>query len=254
MKLQISEILGKLKEFTGEGSVAKKVDWLKQNDSSTLRMILQHAFDPNIQYDLPEGDPPYKVNGAPIGLSETTLFSETRKLSYLWIEPSDTALKTMTTDQQSKLEAITTEQTKRSTALKEAESNLANLIKDYKDAEELIRQTKLKMANLMNEGKKATELVNKLKQSVVEIDQIMATAQRNIEQANRELNSRNPQQELMNKKLNIPKYKRELLFIELLEGLHKDEAEVLLATKNKSLHKKYPITKDIVKKAFPQLI
>ena len=68
MKLQISEILAKLKEFTGEGAVAKKVEWLKKHDSPTLRLLLQHNFDPNIAYNLPE-----KEGSRPIARGETTL-------------------------------------------------------------------------------------------------------------------------------------------------------------------------------------
>lgn len=253
MKLQISEILQKLTEFTGKDSATKKVEWLKKNDSATLRMILQHAFDPNVVYDLPEGIPPYKVNESPIGLTETTLFTETRKLSYLWTKPSDTAIKTTTNEQSSQLTAIGEEQKKRRDALSEAEATLTKLIQEYRDAEELIRTTKIKLVNLMDDGKRATLEVNRLKQAVAEIDTIAANTERNILSNNRELQQRNEQRELSNKALNIPKYKREMLFIELLEGLHKDDAQILLAVKDKTLNKKYPITKDIVKKAFPDI-
>lgn len=57
------------------------------------------------------------------------------------------------------------------------------------------------------------------------------------------------------KRANLPKTKREQLFIELLEGLHWKEAQVLCAVKDKALHKKYKaLTKSLVSEAFPGLI
>lgn len=52
---------------------------------------------------------------------------------------------------------------------------------------------------------------------------------------------------------NIPQTKRELMFIQLCEALHKTEAEVLCLVKDKQLHKKYRITKSVVKDAFPDI-
>ena len=53
----------------------------------------------------------------------------------------------------------------------------------------------------------------------------------------------------------LTKFRLEGLFISLLEGLHKDDAAIVLAMKDKNLTKLYPgITKDIVSKAFPGLI
>jgi len=47
--------------------------------------------------------------------------------------------------------------------------------------------------------------------------------------------------------------KREDLFIQMLEGLQETEAAVLIAAKDKVLHKKYKITKACVEAAFPQI-
>ena len=47
--------------------------------------------------------------------------------------------------------------------------------------------------------------------------------------------------------------KREQLFIQLLEGLHESEAEVLCHVKDKTLGKRYKITKACVEGAFPQI-
>jgi hypothetical protein len=51
----------------------------------------------------------------------------------------------------------------------------------------------------------------------------------------------------------LPQLKIESMFIAMLEGLHKDEAEILIKAVNKSLHKKYRITLAVVKEAFPQI-
>jgi len=47
--------------------------------------------------------------------------------------------------------------------------------------------------------------------------------------------------------------KREDLFIQMLEGLQESEAEVLVAAKDKVLHKKYKITRACVEGAFPSI-
>ena len=142
-KIQISEILANLAEFKGKDSTKKKVEWLQKNTSSTLAMVLHHAFDPKIVYKLPPGAPPYKVSDAPAGLGEASLYPETRRLSYLFHNPPP--------------------------------------------------------------GLRKSQL--------------------------------------------------EGLFISLLEGLHADEAKIVLAMKDKTLHKLYPaLTEDIVRKAFPALL
>lgn len=52
---------------------------------------------------------------------------------------------------------------------------------------------------------------------------------------------------------NLPQMKIEQMFIALLEGLHKSEAEVLVKAMNRSLHKRYRITQAVVKEAFPSI-
>ena len=47
--------------------------------------------------------------------------------------------------------------------------------------------------------------------------------------------------------------KIESMFIQLLEGLHESEAEVVVKAINKSLHKRYRITKATVHEAFPSI-
>lgn len=52
---------------------------------------------------------------------------------------------------------------------------------------------------------------------------------------------------------NVPMIRRESMFIQMLEGLHPDEAEILCLVKDKQLHKKYRITKNVVSEAFPSI-
>ena len=47
--------------------------------------------------------------------------------------------------------------------------------------------------------------------------------------------------------------RREMMFINLLRGLHPSEAEVLILTKDKRLSDKYKITLDNVKEAYPSI-
>lgn len=47
--------------------------------------------------------------------------------------------------------------------------------------------------------------------------------------------------------------KRESLFIELLESLHPDEAELVCLVKDKELTKKYRVTHNVVKEAYPDV-
>ena len=47
--------------------------------------------------------------------------------------------------------------------------------------------------------------------------------------------------------------KREQLFLQLLEGLHADEAEVICLMKDKKLTSKYKVTKAVVSEAYPDI-
>jgi hypothetical protein len=53
---------------------------------------------------------------------------------------------------------------------------------------------------------------------------------------------------------NITPMKREMMFIQLLEALHKSEAELLCLMKDKQVHKRYKLTKAVVKEAFPDIV
>ena len=48
-----------------------------------------------------------------------------------------------------------------------------------------------------------------------------------------------------------PKYKKELMFVQLLEGLHETEAKLIVNAKDKKLHQVYKgLSKEVVKEAF----
>lgn len=251
MKLQISEILGKLKEITGDGSIAKKAEWLRKNDSSTLRMLLQHNFDPSVSYNLPEGDPPFKRNDAPDkDLSETTLYAETRKLSYLWLQPSESALNSLTKTQKEQMSSLDKLEEQKSKELQEKILEYRESEKEIEDAREAIETARKRLTTAIENSKRLMQEGQALTREVELLATRSGEALKSILGANAELLGRKaPRAEQ-----NTPKYRLELQFIQLLESLHADEADVLLAVKNKSLQKKYPVTKDVVKKAFPDLL
>ena len=73
----ISEIFTKINNAKDK---PKKIEVLRQYDTPGMRMILKGAFDPKIQWDLPEGTPPYIENEAPAGTEHTFLEVEAKRL------------------------------------------------------------------------------------------------------------------------------------------------------------------------------
>jgi len=57
-----------------------KIAILKQFDNQAMRQLLKAAFDPKIEFDLPEGTPPFIRNEAPAGTEHTSLFYASKKL------------------------------------------------------------------------------------------------------------------------------------------------------------------------------
>ena len=51
----------------------------------------------------------------------------------------------------------------------------------------------------------------------------------------------------------LSQMKREQMFVQLLESLHADEAEILLLVKDKELQSKYRITRQVVEEAYPDI-
>jgi len=73
----MSEILDKVaKAKTKE----QKVNILRQHNSAALRMVIKSSFDPNIEWELPDGDVPYTRNDAPEGTEHNQLIHEARTL------------------------------------------------------------------------------------------------------------------------------------------------------------------------------
>ena len=58
----------------------KKIAVLKQYDQQYLRQLLKAAFYSKIEWDLPEGTPPFITNEAPVGTEHTLLKTEARRL------------------------------------------------------------------------------------------------------------------------------------------------------------------------------
>jgi len=73
----ISEIFTKINNAKDK---PKKIEVLRQYDTPGIRMILKGAFDPKIEWDLPEGTPPYIANEAPAGTEHTYLEVEAKRL------------------------------------------------------------------------------------------------------------------------------------------------------------------------------
>ena len=134
--LGFAEILTKVSKIK---SKKEKVTFLRKYQTDALRMICKSSFDPEIIWELPEGDVPYNQNDAPEGTEHTLLAHEARKL-YNFIRGGN---------------------------------------------------------SIINQNK------------------------------------------------------REMMFVQMLEGLHKDEAELLIAAKDKILHQKYKgLSDNVVKEAF----
>ena len=68
----------------------KKIVVLKQHDTPAMRQLLKAAFDPKIEWDLPEGIPPYIANEAPAGTEHTSLLSESKKLYHFVVGGNNT--------------------------------------------------------------------------------------------------------------------------------------------------------------------
>ena len=73
----MSEILDKVAKAKTKD---QKVSILREHNSAALRMIIKASFDPNIEWELPDGDVPYTRNDAPEGTEHNQLIHEARTL------------------------------------------------------------------------------------------------------------------------------------------------------------------------------
>lgn len=87
MRLGIFEVLKHVSELS---SYPERVAFLRTQDNGALRTILKYTLDPNIIWDLPESDPPYKP--CPYPGQENILMVEARRL-YLFIRGGNPNLK-----------------------------------------------------------------------------------------------------------------------------------------------------------------
>lgn len=60
----------------------------KYKDSTALKLFLSYAFLPENKFVLPEGEPPYKPDAAPLGMCPTNLMQEIRRL-YIFTKAKD---------------------------------------------------------------------------------------------------------------------------------------------------------------------
>jgi hypothetical protein len=51
----------------------------KYREDAALKFVFQYAFIPEQKFDLPEGEPPFKPDPAPIGMTPTNFTQEVRK-------------------------------------------------------------------------------------------------------------------------------------------------------------------------------
>lgn len=83
MRKKISEIIQEA------GTKAKKearLDILRKNDHPALRIVLAAALNPNVVWDLPEGEPVYTPNDLKHD-QEGALYNSVRKL-YMFLKPN----------------------------------------------------------------------------------------------------------------------------------------------------------------------
>jgi len=277
-RLHIAEVLEKLRELTGDGSTQKKVDWLRTHDTPTLRMLLQHNFDPNVHYNLPEGDPPYRPNEKPIGLTESSLMAESRKLSYLWLVPYDASLEqrvnaqaveiakqeqlldeaTRTRDQHATVIQNTQQEYTQALAEHEAQLTiLADLEARILLAKKAVDASRVTMSQAKVRAQNAQQLVTTAEQQMHTITQTL-TRMRSIHTTDKERLKKQPASRPVIEPApvpqNMPRHRLEMMFIQTLESIHPREAQILLSVKNKTLTKTHGITKDLVKKTFPDLL
>lgn len=64
----------------------------KYKTNGALKILFEYAFDPEKKFDLPAGDPPFKPDAAPIGMSPGNLHMEMRKL-YIYCRKDLTPLR-----------------------------------------------------------------------------------------------------------------------------------------------------------------
>ena len=79
MTVYISELFKGIAKAKSRKEKKALLEQYKNN--KVLRFVLQGAFDPSVAWNIPKKIPAYKKDDAPIGLSETSLFTVMPKCS-----------------------------------------------------------------------------------------------------------------------------------------------------------------------------
>ena len=64
----------------------------KYKGNAALKLIFEYAFDPEKKFELPEGDPPYKEDSAPMGMNPGNLYQELKRF-YIFCRKDLTAIR-----------------------------------------------------------------------------------------------------------------------------------------------------------------
>ena len=132
--LSFHEILTKVNNAKDK---PKKIEVLRRYDTSELRMLMKGAFDPRLEWLMPEGKPPYKPNEAPIGTEHTWLKQEVKRMFH-FLKGGNPQLSQMKRDTMfiQMLEGLSDEEAKLLIQVKDKELNkhykglTANLVKE----------------------------------------------------------------------------------------------------------------------------
>lgn len=93
MRVGIAETLNKISELKTR---PERIEALRVNNNQVYRQIFQYAYQPDIVWNLPEGDPPYKP--CEFLDQEGRLYTELRRL-YLFIKGGNDNLKQLKREQ-----------------------------------------------------------------------------------------------------------------------------------------------------------
>lgn len=85
MRLMLPEIFELVEKAA---TVQERKAILLKHNSPVLVEMLKMNFHPEIKFKLPEGEPPFKREGVPMGMADSNLYKEMRRM-YIWINPPE---------------------------------------------------------------------------------------------------------------------------------------------------------------------
>jgi hypothetical protein len=81
MHLLLPELFEKVSQAKNE---AERIQLLQSHkNGATLKYVLALNFDPQYEFDLPKGEPPYKRSPHPTNMAETNFYAESKRLYIL---------------------------------------------------------------------------------------------------------------------------------------------------------------------------